>query len=213
MPDAPPTPPEPDRLPEPVSTSPEPDPDEQPPPEPADEPPPEPEPIRQEAYQPLKVCSCSADMDGNGKRETVRLAAKASSVGTWITAAGTSREYAFDFIVRSKGLDPLRLPVDKTTAPPSRRRGNLLELGVGCDDDGMVYAAGSKVSRWSFADKKWSWHAELPASYVPKTAKSPAANLVINCSRLPIKKGQVHVRLAGGTIKLDLSDGQEPAGK
>ena len=66
------------------------------------EPEPEPEPIRIEAYQPLSGCECKADLDGDGRRESIQLALKASIVGTWITSSGTSREVAYDFIVRPK---------------------------------------------------------------------------------------------------------------
>lgn len=169
---------------------------------------PDPGPIRVEAYQPLSGCSCKADYDGDGKTEKVQLAVKASIVGTWITSSGTSREVAYDFILRSGDEDPVRLPLTKETAPPKRRRGENLKLGMGCESGRLYFAADSVVSAFSLRDHKYVWKSDLPAPFVKRgaTAKSGPT---IDCAVLPIKKGQVSVRLPGGTIKLSTEDGSE----
>ncbi len=203
-PSPPPTPivtPEPEPEPEPEVSSPA--------PEVEPEPEPEPKPIRVEAYQTLRGCSCKADIDGDGKSEKVQLAVKASAVGTWITSAGTSREFAFDVIVRSPKSEPFRLPIRKDTAPPKRRRGERLELGMGCQGDRLLFAADSKASSWSLKDREVVWTQELPAPYTPG-GRSRGPGPGINCRTLSVRKGLVSVRLPGGTVKLQTSDGQEP---
>lgn len=170
----------------------------------------EPEPIRAETYQPLKGCTCKTDLDGDGDKERVQLASKVRAVGSMITSAGTSRVIGYDFIVRSKGLDPIRLPLTKQTAPPSERRGNVLELGMACDKDHLFLAAGSNASSWSSRDAKWSWNAELPASYRPKNALPDRGNVMINCNKLPLSKDELAVRLVGGVVRLSTKNGEEP---
>lgn len=171
---------------------------------------PEPEPIRLEAYQPLSGCSCKADRDGDGKTEKIQLALKASAVGTWITSAGTSREIAYDFIVRSARGEPFRLPLDETTAPPKRQRGEVMDVGVGCERDRLLVAAASRVSAWSLRTESLEWTAELPAPYVKKGRRAPSNGPTIYCGRLPVRKGRVTVQLPGGTMALGTDDGAEP---
>ena len=173
------------------------------------EPEPEPEPIRAEAYQPLRGCGCKADFDGDGKKEKVQLAVKVSNAGTWLTGAGMQREYAFDFIVKSSTGEPWRLEVDSFTAPPKRKRGELMNLGVACEQDRMIFATGSKATSWSLREHAVEWKHDLPAPYAKKGARKPGPEVAIDCGKLPIKKGLVQVRLPGGTIELQTVDGNE----
>lgn len=169
----------------------------------------EPEPIRAEAYQTLRGCSCKADFDGDGKAEKVQLAVKSTAVGTWITSAGTSREFAFDFIVRPPAGEPFRLELTKETAPPRRRRGEVLKLGMACQADRLLFASDSTASSWSLRTQKLEWTKTLPASYTPKASKGRSEGPAISCSRLPVKRDQLSVRLPGGAVELGVADGTE----
>jgi len=176
----------------------------------APEPEPEPEPIRIEAYQPLSGCECKADLDGDGKREAIQLALKASVVGTWITSSGTSREVAYDFIVRPKKKgEPFRLPLEKQTAPPRRRRGEVMDVGVACETDRMIVAAGQHVTAWSLRSQSAEWTTELPASFIKKGSRPPTTGPTIHCAKMRVRKGAVTVQLPGGTVALSTDTGAE----
>ncbi len=162
-----------------------------------------------EAFQPLQGCSCKADLDGDGKSETLKLATKGSTIGTTISSGGTFHTYGLEFVVRGSDDGALYFDPAITDAPPSRLAGDWLDLGVGCTDDNVIIAAGTQVTSWSLRELKVAWTSELAAPYTKKPTARSNNGLVIDCGKLPIKSDKVEIRLPGGNVKLELATGNK----
>lgn len=149
-------------------------------------------------YQVLTGCGCAKDK--------VQFLVLSNGRTTTISNAGLTVTRNLEFAVLAADRTLWRMPTTETSAPASAYDKGDISMGVGCQDDTLVVAAGMGVSAWSLTKHTLLWSHTLAAPF-GKYGTGDGSTMGIDCDTLRPGKDSISVRAGKRSVKLALADG------
>jgi hypothetical protein len=135
----------------------------------------------------LEGCACTGAV--SGQKVPVQLAVQVSDE----TQPGerTTRAILLGYFLDVGERSMLVRPGD-ADAPPGLVRERKLGLGMGCYQDTVVIAAGTRATAWSLTDGSRRWTQPLSAAYRFE-GREPGSGMTIYCGQLSVRGGSVQI--------------------
>lgn len=149
-------------------------------------------------FQELRGCSCA--------KNVARLHVQSKGRTTMLSDAGLTITRHLEFAVLADKASLWRMPTTEASAPSVSYTKGDISMGVGCNGDTLVVAAGTSVSAWSLSKHTLLWSHALDAPF-GKFADGTTSDMGIDCEPLRPSKDTIAVRAGKRTVKLALTDG------
>lgn len=149
-------------------------------------------------FQELRGCACA--------RSIARLHVQSKGRTTMLSDAGLTTTRHLEFAVVAEATSLWRMPTTEASAPAVSYTKGDISMGVGCNGDTLVIAAGTSVSAWSLSRHTLLWSHTLDAPF-GKFADGTTSDMGIDCETLRPSKDTILVRAGKRTVKLALADG------